>query len=244
MKANLSGHCDLLKAGWSVWELVLVVFVVAALALMLIPAWMKAKARSSRVSCVNNMKQIGTGFRLFAGDNDMKYPFASIGPTNTGGAADLWMLFQLAANDLSSPRILVCPDDKERRRAEDFFITTNSPIPRVSFAHPSQRNSALSFFYALDADEDTPSKLLVGDRNLTRDPKASDNSPGKVFLTGAQNLGSTTDETKDFRWSTKIHDRNGNVAFPDGSVQQLTSPQLREAARKSGDTTNRVWMPN
>ena len=199
MKANPPGQYDLHEAGWSVWELVLVVSVVAALALLLIPAWMKAKARYySPIACVNNMKQTGMGLRLFANDNDMKYPFASIGPTNTGSAADLWMLFQYAANDISNPRALVCPDDKERRPAEDFFTSTNSPISRSSFAHPSNRNSALSYFYALDAaeNEGQPFRLLIGDRNLTRDPRRSDQSPGKVLLTGAQRLGSTTDEVK------------------------------------------------
>ncbi len=40
-----------------------------------------------------------------------------------------------------------------------------------------------------------------------------------------------------------MHERAGNVAFMDGSVQQLTSGALRSALKNSGDKTNRIWLP-
>jgi prepilin-type processing-associated H-X9-DG protein len=36
---------------------------------------------------------------------------------------------------------------------------------------------------------------------------------------------------------SKMHQKNGNVLLADGSVQQLSSPKLREQLRNSGDTT-------
>ena len=230
------------EAGWSVWELALVVFVVAALTLVLIPKWMKARNTSGRSACQNNLKQVYAGLRL--SQVDQFYPSELFAQTNTGGPENLWRIFQIADQSLSSPKILVCPQDSQRRPASDFLPPTSPLFSPGSLAHGVQRNSALSYFSVMDADERAQSKLLVGDRNLTRDPKASDKSPGSTHLVGAQDLGSTTNETKDLRWSIDLHNRAGNVAFMDGSVQQLTSPKLREALRNSSNGTNRIWLPN
>ena len=228
------------EAAWTKWELLLVVFIVGLLVATLVPAWLKSKARSSRISCVNNVKQVAMGLRLFANDNDSRYPDAS---TNITSNTELWKLFQLAQNDISSPRILICPLDTERLSAGDLLGETNPLFSSNSFAHPSKRNSALSYFYAAGADEGFPSRILVGDRNLTRDPKRSDQSPGTIFLMGTQQLGSTANEVKDLRWAAKIHERGGNMAFMDGSAQQLTSGKLREAVMNTGDTNNLIWLP-
>ena len=222
------------EGAWTKWELLLVVFVVGLLVAMLVPALLKSKARSSRVGCVNFVKQVAMGLRLFANDNGSRYPDAS---TNIASSTELWKLFQLAQNDISSPHILVCPEDKERAPAADFL--TGSGSSSGSFAHPSKRNLALSYFYAAGADEGFPSRILIGDRNLTRDPNRSDESPGTVFLSGTQRLGSKKEDFNGLRWNAKIHERGGNIAFMDGSAQQLTSGSLR-----NGDTTNRIWLPN
>ena len=175
-----------------------------------------------------------------ANDNDGRYPDAS---TNITSNTELWKLFQFAQNDISSPRILVCPADTDRFPATDFLTDTNSPTYSGSFAHPSKRNLALSYFYAAGADEGSPARILVGDRNLTRDPARSDKSPGTNFLTGPQRLGSTKEQLKGLRFAAKIHDGWGNIAFMDGSAQQLTSGKLRDALGKTGDTNNLIWLP-
>ncbi len=226
------------EAAWTKWELLLVVFVVGLLAVMLVPALLKSKARSSRVGCVNNVKQVSTSLRLFANDNDSRYPDAS---TNITSATELWKLFQVAQNDIFSPRVLVCPDDKERTPAADFL--TGSGSSSESFADPSKRNLALSYFYAAGADEASPSRILIGDRNLTRDPARSDDSPGTTLLSGTQRLGSTREQLKGLRFAAKPHERWGNLAFMDGSARQLTSDKLREALGKTGDTNNLIWLP-
>jgi competence protein ComGC len=230
--------------GWTKGELLVVIAVVVVLLVVLLPALARVTSRVSKQSCVNHMKQIGTGFRLWAYEHEQRYPFSHLSATYAGNATNLWKLFQMAADDISSPRILVCPQDSERRPALDFLTETNAQFSSKSFSHPSKRHSALSYFYGLDGTESLPGMILIGDRNLTRDPTGSDISPGEALLKGEQRLGSSTNETRNLRWSSRMHDRGGNLAFMDGGVRQLTSPQLREAARKSGDTTNRVWMPN
>jgi len=137
-------HRGRIESGWSVWEVLLVLFAVSILVLLLLPALAKRTSKASRLSCINNIKQISTGFRLTSNDTVGRSPFAKIGPSNLVGAANLWRLFQYAQNDISSPRILICPQDSKRTAANDFFEETNSQFSSESFAHPSKRNTALS----------------------------------------------------------------------------------------------------
>ncbi len=142
---------------------VLVVLVVAALALLLLPFFARAHARSSRISCINNLKQIGTAYRVWENDNGDRFPASQSMAkggwreflTNADQGFLCWTNYAIMANELGqTAKILVCPSD-ERRPADTF----------TNFA-----NANLSYFVGVNAAGSEPQSLLAGDRNLAPEP--------------------------------------------------------------------------
>ena len=60
--------------GFTLVELLVVIAVIAILAALLLPALSRAKASAKRTQCLSNVRQIGFGIHLYAGDNSDTLP--------------------------------------------------------------------------------------------------------------------------------------------------------------------------
>ncbi len=202
----------------------MVIVCLVLLVVLILPMFARPKRLSSRISCVNDLKTVGLAARIFATDNLGQYPWQV--STNEGGTKELlvapWSVtphFQAMSNELSSPRILFCPEDRGRQRATNFASLTDANV---------------SYFIGPDATEELPQTILSGDRHLT--VNGADARPGLLVLTSTNQLG----------FSRQLNPEGGNLLFGDGSVQRATPAQLNgflKAALGATNTGIRLLIP-
>jgi hypothetical protein len=172
------------------------------------------------------LKQIGLAYREWAGDNGDKFPM-EISVTN-GGTAELFsrgsqfqnlvfLNYLAMSNELSTPRILHCPDDTNRVVATNFGVSFN--------------NLSISYFLGLDASSKNPQTFLSGDDNFE--------VGGVPIKSGLMEFSTNAS----IAWTAARHHFSGNILLADGSVQTITSADLQRAFHQTGTTTNRLVIP-
>jgi prepilin-type processing-associated H-X9-DG protein len=212
---------------------VFVLFLVLLFLLLALPAVNSPK--SVPISCISNLKQIDIAYRLWEGDNNNKYPML-VSVTN-GGAMELVATgnvaacFQVMSNELSTPKILLCPEDPRRVWATNFSKGFD--------------NSHISYFVGLDVTNETnPQMFLSGDDNFA--------IGGFPVKSGVLELSTNTPVTwtslrhvayNSHFWTAARHKFVGNIGMADGSVQQVTTDGLQKALQQTGVTTNRLVSP-
>ncbi len=167
------------ETGFTLVELLAVMFTVAALAAMLLSVLTKAKIKAQRTNCQSNLHQLGLAWVLYHGDNNGRlvesYPVNN--PTawilgdmsNPSDATNISLLQQgkLYAY-IPNPQIYHCPadngvpvDNKLLRSVRSYSMNAfmGARDPRIG-PIPANAGSFVRF-YAKDSDIPRPSSLWV-----------------------------------------------------------------------------------
>ena len=178
---------------------------------MLLPALAQAKTRAQRIACVNNLKQIGLAFRIYATDNQDRFPWQV--PQVEGGTAKIarprsdtdalldsngkpifdasaWQHFQVLSNELSNPKVLRCQSDSRDLQQANSFL---SKKPRGAAGK----------------------NVIVFNKNavsywLRTGPEVGENDPSQVMVVCPH------------------HEGQFNIGLTDGSVQQASWAKMAQ----------------
>jgi len=194
-------------------ELLCVIAIIAILAALLLPALGQAKLKAQRIQCVNQLRQAGVAFTLFAHDHGDKFPMQV--PASAGGSLEFaqpsdltngafyssFRHFQAISNELVTPKVLVCPTDS-REAAANFGVL---------------QNENLSYFAGADATPSLPNSVLASDRNIRTN--------------------------QNFYWTQEMHRFKGNLLFSDGHVDERKDLSVVVAQKPQPRTPTPIVQP-
>ena len=124
------------KNGFTLTELLVTIAIIAVLSAISVPVTFSLVERSRQTTCIENLRQIGVGLRMYVGDNNDHLPELAIGRASK--TSDEPVLETVLLGYIESKEVFHCPSDKKEFRktgsSYNWNITQNGRrIDELSF---------------------------------------------------------------------------------------------------------------
>jgi prepilin-type N-terminal cleavage/methylation domain-containing protein/prepilin-type processing-associated H-X9-DG protein len=210
-------------------ELLVVIAIIAVLAALLMPVLSTAKDKARQASCLNNLKQLQTGWTVYTDENNNTMPFddnrnTSFSPntstTNAWVAGDATVSADLSYleegtlyPDIRNPGVYHCPSD--------YSLVTGSSVLRT-------RSYSLDYFLNGSIDPQYSQYLQSGTESSVVVKYSGVSHPALTFAFLDENVNTIEDgvyllfRAPDETWQNAPSDRHSrglNLSFCDGHCE-------------------------
>ena len=227
------------SGGFTLMELLVVIAILGLLMTLLLPALEGARAAADRTACASNLRQIGGGLLLYAGDHDGRFPegwrdLTASYMTNRDVAEVLWNEY-FGGRYGETLDLVLCPGVRHRQTRESMRARTRNSQPSLYYrvvagtgSAPDRWNPDFYGFHGRSfrppsTATPVPSTSLI---NATRIPQPAARQPlagepftetGYVSVHGARTLPRVP--FTGIRVSLMGHRNGVNTVFADGHVR-------------------------
>ncbi len=133
--------------GFTLIELLVVIAIIAILAAILFPVFAQARERARGISCLSNVKQLGTGLYMYVQDYDERLPsaFVNVPPIN-GGNTDVIPYDMQIMPYIRNAQLFACGSDSTRTATDPNFAIWDGafrtrPYRRRSYGYVGALNT-------------------------------------------------------------------------------------------------------
>jgi prepilin-type N-terminal cleavage/methylation domain-containing protein/prepilin-type processing-associated H-X9-DG protein len=212
------------RPGFTLVELLVVIGIISLLISILLPSLNKARENAKQVQCLNNLRQLGVAFVMYANNYKGFYPkSAAVGNRRQ----DDWLHWQ-AGRDINESTIapfLAKPLSKEYFRCPSDDVSQRRYTAEGGYRYSYSMSNKFTLYQVTKVKN--PSNkvhLYEEDETSVDDGNSSPEDNANIDLLAIRHDRTKVPETE-ATWRTNI-DRRGNAAFVDGHAEYIARREL------------------